>query len=605
MNLSFRHIFLGLALAATVGSAWSLDLPIKRINGKDYYYYAVQRNDNIIEVAKKLGVTRDEIISDNPAASEPLKSGMTLYFPVSRYSETNQNLAGVSAGSSNLRYKVQSGETLFGIAYKFGVTPDEIAALNPQANAGVRAGQIILIPSKEGASDVAPAATVATAAPSSEKAEAALNPVEEQAAAQQPATAQSPSNSEASPQGYLSDQPVPEEYRTVTQITDLAPLPLNPAMSPVESDEEIAKSTIALLLPLMLNQEQQDKHAKSATDFVRGFMLGLESMSEDSTPLDVKVYDSRESASEISAILSRPELKDVDLVIAPDDAVSRAAVLNGLKGNDDAFILNLFSAVDTSYITNPQVIQTYIPAALMYEKAAETILEEYPDHQPVFIWAKGGRDEKKPFTDYLREQYAVAGVEPIDIGFEGALSMDDLVDLDYTAKYIFIPASGSLNEFNKFYKTVTTFRGDVADKSSVVLFGYPDWTAFKSDAAEGLHKVEAVVYSRFYNDSTDPATQALYQAFSKAYGSKPLEAIPSQALLGYDAARYLITNISTNDGVFTPEEQQPFKGLQSTFMFATADEESQEDDVRTTGPVNQALYIVKFLPEDQVSVQVL
>lgn len=148
-------------------------------------------------------------------------------------------------------------------------------------------------------------------------------------------------------------------------------------------------------------------------------------------------------------------------------------------------------------------------------------------------------------------------------------------------------------------------RDEFADPSSIGLFGYPDWTTFRGESAERLHQLGATIYSRFYEDEYSPETRKFISDFTEAYGVKPIEQVPSQALLGYDSARYLLTNLKANKGVFTPEESAAFKGLQSTFMFVTADEEVANDDIRTTGPVNQALYIIKFLPGEQVSVQVL
>lgn len=583
MNHSFRNIILSLAVAASLGSAWALDLPVKRVNGKDYYYYAVQRNQTLMDIAKKLNITREDILRNNPGASDGLKVGMNLYLPVAEFQEPDQRVAGQSDGDRYTRYKVESGETLFGIAYKFGVTPDDIVALNPAANTGVKAGQLLLIPGKYAFVNPPLKREISEVPQQSADTVAA---VEESAEA--PATA--PVAEAATP----ADSTVEEAPVVAAEITEISDA----------EENQLEHSTIAVVLPLMLNEEQPDKHARTTTDFVRGFMLGLDSMKDSSTPLDVKFFDTKGSAGEIASILTKPELAEVDVVIAPDDVASRKAVLEGLQGKD-AYILNLFSASDTSYITNPQVIQTYIPAALMYEKAAETILEEYPDHQPVFISAKGGRDEKKPFTDYLRQQYAAKGVEPIEMSFEGALMMDDLVDLDYTAKYIFIPASGSLNEFNKFIKAVSTLRGDVADPSQIVLFGYPDWITFKDDAKASLHKAEAVIYSRFYNDPNTVVYRDFLNQYKANFGGEPIETAPLQALLGYDSARYLLSNLKDNGGVYSPEEQRPFQGLQSTFMLVTADEERDDDEGRTTGPVNQALYIVKFLPADQVSVQVL
>ncbi len=577
---------MGLALAVAVPAASALDLPVKRINGKDYYYYMVQRNESLLSIAEKLGVTRDDILRNNPGASDGVRNGMRLYLPVEEFAETDKSKAGVSASGETLRYKVQKGETLFGIAYRFDITPDAIVALNPGANGGVSAGDILLIPAKGvDAEKLADNSIAQEVAPAAEVTEitTATTPVEES---------------------------VPETTVVETTAEGAAEEPVRASenieiVEVVDDSTEVEKSTIAVLLPLMLEKGHQDKMARSASDFVRGFMLGINTMSENSVPVDLKVYDTNNSPEEIRAILGKPELQDVDVIISPEEAGAVKLVLDATTSSG-AYVLNLFSAQDTSYLESPRAIQTYIPAALMYEKAAQALIDMYDDYTPVFLISKGGRSEKLPFTNYLREQFAASGVVPVELVFDSMLSSDDLQSLDREGKYVFIPASGSLTEFNKFSRALVNLRDEYADPTAIALFGYPDWTTFLGESAERLHQLGATIYSRFYCDETSLATHQFMTKFFEQYGVKPIEQqVPSQAMLGYDAARFLLTNLKANAGIFTPEDKEPFKGLQSTFMFVTADEEPGNDDVRTTGPVNQALYIIKFMPGEQVSVQVL
>lgn len=577
---------MGLAIAVAVPAASALDLPVKRINGKDYYYYMVQRNESLLSIADKLGVTRDDILRNNPGASDGVRNGMRLYLPVNEFAETDKSKAGVSASGETLRYKVQKGETLFGIAYRFDITPDAIVALNPGANGGVSAGDILLIPAK--GSDAEKLASSSMAAEQSPVAE-----VTEVETVETPVV-------ENAPVVVVEETPAEEVAEEPVQTSENIEI-----VEVVDDSTEVEKSTIAVLLPLMLDKGHQDKTARSASDFARGFMLGVSTLSEHSTPVDLKVYDTNNSAEEIGVILSKPELQDVDVVISPEETGAVKLVLDATSSSD-AYVLNLFSAQDTSYLENPRTIQTYIPAALMYEKAAQALIDMYDDYTPVFLISKGGRSEKLPFTNYLREQFAASGVVPVELVFDSMLKSDDLQSLDREGKYVFIPASGSLTEFNKFSRALVSLRDEYADPTAIALFGYPDWTTFLGESAERLHQLGATIYSRFYCDETSLATRQFMADFFEHYGVKPIEQqVPSQAMLGYDAARFLLTNLKANAGVFTPEDKEPFKGLQSTFMFVTADEEPGNDDVRTTGPVNQALYIIKFMPGDQVSVQVL
>lgn len=553
-------------------AAMALDLPVKRINGKDYYYYKTIRGETLLSIAEKLGVTREDILRSNPSASDGIRPGSNIYLPVSEFAENDKRKAGVSAAGGTLRYKVERGETLFGIAYRFGVTPDQIVALNPAANSGVHAGDILFIP-----------ASGAKASESRQPERETAEPVKKA-----DKTPEIPSAA-ATPVETTHQECVEEPVEEIVEVDATAP----------------DTAVVAVLMPLMLEGDSNTKQARSAADFMRGFMLGVKSLSSASSPVDLRIYDTGGSLAEIKNIVDRPELLAADVVIAPEEPGALGETLAALQGRD-TYVMNLFSAQDTSYLVNPHSIQTYIPAALMYEKAAEELMRAYEDYRPVFLIAKGGRSEKIAFTDRMRELYAQAGVEPLEIAFDGMLTTDDLAQLDRTGRYVFIPASGSLSEFNKFARPLVNLRDEFADPSSVGLIGYPDWTAFLGEARERLHTLGATIYSRFYNNELSADTRRFEAEFQQQYGQKPLEQqVPSQAQLGYDTARYLLSNAKANGGLFTPEDHTPYRGLQSTFMFVTADEEDTSDDVRTTGPVNQALYIIRFLPGEQVNIDVI
>ncbi len=596
MKIDVRHILVGLGLSLAVPQISALDLPVRRINGTDYYTYTVQRNESLMDVADSLGITREDILRTNPGAADGVKMGVVLYLPVSEFVEADMSRSGVSDSSdgSPLRYKVQRGETLFGIAYRFGVTPDDIVALNPQADAGVKSGQIILIPQAADANRASHAHAPVETPP---------NPVKSTQPAAVPECEKPVLDGTVTAQNEEKPAPVDPALVDPSNVEHRL-RPVNPPLVVYENVDTVVKtSSIALMLPLGLDDNTPDKNGRSASDFVRGFLLGVNSVKDEALPVDITVYDTKGSSDEIAAIFARGDVANADVIVAPEDHASLPAVFKGAS-DTDAYVFNLFNAQDTSYVDNEHIMQAAIPAALMYEKAAEAIMSAYDGYQPVFLIAKGGRGEKLPFTNYLREQYAQAGVTPIDITYEGMLSMSEVADLDRTGRYVFIPSSGSLNEFNKFARTLLSLRDEMIEPSDVGVFGYPDWTMFRGDSLESLHRLGATIYSRFYNDNTDSATRAFNEAFEAEYGTEPLDQVPSQALYGYDTARYLLMNLKNNRGELIPEDQPLYRGLQSSFLFMEADENSI-DDGAPAGPVNQTLYIVSFLPGRNVSVRVL
>lgn len=581
------------ALAAA--GAQALDLPVKTINGRQYYYYAVRRGETLPEVARRLGVSRDDIVRYNTSAADALRQGTTLYLPVDEFSRVESprpaaEAPAVAAGRTTrpMAYRVERGETLFGVCHRFGVTTEAVVALNPSADQGIRAGQILTIPAGARLGGQLPAEAPA-------EAEARAEQPAEAAATTEPAAAAAAASDDAEG-GLVSVDPA-----AVSGERSLRPV-AGPgvAVAPDVPAADTVRASVALMLPLMLGGDAQAKQARSATEFVKGFMLALDDGRTEAWPMDVHVYDTAGRPDTVATLLSRPECADFSLIVSPDDGATFSAIVNAPDSPRDAWLLNLMAVQDTSYMTDSRVMQYNVPHNVMYAEAAESLMSTFDGYTPVFLIAKGGKSEKLPLTDYLRSQYAELGIEPIDMVFEGMLSAQELESLSPEGRYVFIPASGSLTEFNKFARTLLTYKENAADPSQVALFGYPDWTTFRNDALENLHRLGAVIYSRFYADAGDERVKAFGEKFAETYGAPMLELVPSQAMLGYDTGCYILANIKANCGDFDAEWSEPYRGLQSTFMFTDA-----ESDHELDGTANSAVYIITFLPGDEVSVQVL
>ena len=151
-----------LLIAATAANA--LDLPVTNVNGKDYYYYDVQPKETLFTLSQRLGISREEIISYNPGVEGGVKAYTRLYFPV------ESGLSTISDGNNTTTvHEVRKGETLYGIAKKYGISIDRLIALNPSARDGIKSGEILVVQSDadvpQAAHAAAPTAGTHTIAP--------------------------------------------------------------------------------------------------------------------------------------------------------------------------------------------------------------------------------------------------------------------------------------------------------------------------------------------------------------------------------------------------------------------------------------------------------
>ncbi len=116
--------------------------------------YKVKPGDGLIALARQFNVSTDTLASLNGInTNSSLYVGQTLKVPASVNFDTASTSSASSASSvATTSYKVQSGDTLIGIANSVGVSAAEIAAVNSNfdARARLQRGQTIKVPvSKE------------------------------------------------------------------------------------------------------------------------------------------------------------------------------------------------------------------------------------------------------------------------------------------------------------------------------------------------------------------------------------------------------------------------------------------------------------------------
>ena len=104
-------------------------------------YYTVVSGDTLYSIANKYGLTVDELKSLNNLSSDTLSIGQVLN--VSNSSTTPSN-------PSNT-YTVKSGDSLYSIARKYGITVDALKSANGKTSNLLSIGEVLVIPTTIGA----------------------------------------------------------------------------------------------------------------------------------------------------------------------------------------------------------------------------------------------------------------------------------------------------------------------------------------------------------------------------------------------------------------------------------------------------------------------
>jgi len=134
--------------------------------------YVIQAKDNYYRITKQFGISQQDLFALNPGLEEKgLKPGESIKI---KRSNTNTNTdsvtepanpkekmdsgnekssaaSNVAAGDDYVTYTVQQGDTVFSIVNKFGVSIDELIALNPELSKGLKTGMVLKIKKQDAA----------------------------------------------------------------------------------------------------------------------------------------------------------------------------------------------------------------------------------------------------------------------------------------------------------------------------------------------------------------------------------------------------------------------------------------------------------------------
>ena len=486
---------------------------------------------------------------------------------------------------------MQKGETIFGIAHKYGVNTEAVIEQNPVLKNGLKAGQTIQI--------TVPGTVV--------------EPKVAESAPAQPAPVQP-----AGVKGYIVKKK--ETFYSIAVANGLSVAALeaaNPGVTSLKEgqvlnipvrevpaqtvadasaaptgDKSVAEATadsvtvaaadksvsLAVMLPFMLNEESPSKNACRYTEFYKGLLLAVDSLRNNGTPIHVTAYDTEGSVLKVREALTDSTFRRHNAIIAPDNS-AQMAILAEYGKNNNVKVVNTFIVRDDSYLTNPDMVQANLPSQLMYRKAIDALMERFENATPVFLNIKGTTGDKTDFVGELRKSLDAKGKTYMEVEADGRLTVADLKPLPADGNYVFVPATGRQADLNKLMPGIIEWR-DQAVTPTVQLFGYPEWTTFRGETLENMHNLNTTVYSRFYTDEESARTKDIDARYKQWYGARMENAVPRLGLLGFDTGMFVIPYM-LNGG-------DKYDGVQNGYYLVRSGENG--------GAYNDALYFVTFRP---------
>ena len=663
------------SFAALLAGAQS-NLPKTTIAGHEYYYYDPSPGESIYSIASKLGVTKDEIIKNNPDAADGIDDGMRLYFPTGK--EVTQATSTQPVAPQGTKHVVQQGETLYGLAKTYGTTVDNLIAINPGSENGIKTGQTLTIPVMTSAVPAPNAgkqvqdafshtvtpqavvqgneATIATINAGEDiytlgkqynasiesilLANPGLKPDEYIAGTKikiVPNTALPFNYERMSRRNYKYEVQRGETYASIAKangITEGELKAANPDMKKVKKGKTITlpkpyvehvtgematipieelrayyqprindlyhnlvekrlenEVNIAMILPFQLHKSAPPKQAYLYTDYYKGFLLAMDSASHITDKhINLKVYDTQHNLNVTDSILLLPELKTMNMIIAPSEP-QQLARINAFGKANRVNVMNCFTTKNDDYLDNPYVYQVNTPTSEMMQDVMRWFDEAFKDYHVIFLNAPSDND--KEMFELIRDHIIRKNYPTATLNVNGELSYDDISNkMDPGSKYVLIPSSGDKALVKKYIKALKQVKEDRFD-CDLSLIAYPEYVLHLKDYQTDFQDVDTWMFTRFFN-AKGFRTRDLETAYRNNFGGEPMQGFPNMTIMGYDTGLYLLKSLGV-DGIIN-DETPLHKGIQTSFRWERGD--------HWRGYTNQAIEVVHFSTDHQITVYV-
>ncbi len=341
-----------------------------------------------------------------------------------------------------------------------------------------------------------------------------------------------------------------------------------------QTDTLSKKYKIALFTPLYLDsafdETEEYRYAKNVfpkfinpgLEFYEGAQLALDSLAKEGRQLTIHIYDTRSEKESIEQQLNRPEMADMDLIIANciNNEVRTFAeaglrknipVINATMPNDGGTNANQYFV-----ILNP-TLKTQIEGIYRYT-------QKYFSINPIIVFRKKGigEDQIKSFLDDFAKATMSVPLKIKYVDLPDSFTVRQLSQhMDTVRRTLCI--AGSLDV--SFGKRLAAQLATLNKTHPSIVMGMPTWDGIRDFSRPEYKGIEIIYSTPFYMGKADRLSQTLTNHFNNTMYARPSDMVFRGYEVTWKFARLLLqfgedlsSNLTNKQyNVFTEYDIQP------------------------------------------------
>ena len=511
---------------------------------QSYFLHTIEKGQSLYSISSMYGVAQSDIVKLNPGSDEKIFVGHTLRIPRTAANTQTETF-----------HTIVQGETLYRLTIKYKVSAKAICDANPGLSAeNFRIGQVIRIPSARETEVVTTESVAETNIPPIQGPVQSrckeMHKVKRKETVYSISREYGISESElitANPELKGEDKIKKGTFLCIPFPTAQTVTPTQPQTSPSNNElfnenkktaERFNTIKTAIILPFL---DVSKNEAARMVEYYEGFLMAVDSLKRNGVSIDLYTYNSGPENASLNGILSRKEMKEMDIIFGPLHQQHIRPLADFAQKNDIRLVIP-FTSKDNSVFRNPSIYQINTPQSYLYSEVYDHFVRQFPNANVIFIEASTGAKDKAEFIKGLKDELKNRSI-PTKSLKEDATAESMKAVLRNDRENIFIPTSGNNVTLIKILPQLTLLVRDNPD-STIHLFGYPEWQTYTKDHLEAFFELDTYFYSSFYTNNLLPAAINFTRNYRRWYGKDMDERYPKYGMLGFDTGYFFLKGLS-------------------------------------------------------------
>lgn len=550
-----------------------------------YFLHTIEKGQSLYSISSMYNVSQSDIIELNPGCDDKLYAGQTLKIPQNKNSQVAIQY-----------HTIQPQETLYQLTVKYKVSAKEICDANPGLSAqNFRIGQVIIIPSgEEESNQQATSSAIPTIRPEVksncremhkvEKKETIFSISRQYSITEKELVAANPELKDGLKKGDFLCIPYPQTEKKET-LPEIAATPKSNTElfdSNKKPFKKISPIKAAVILPFLSENNKGENNRM--TEYYEGFLMAVDSLKKSGVSIDLYAYDSGNSAASMKTLLTKSEMKEMNIIFGPLNQAQIKPLADFSRQNNINLVIP-FSSKDNEVFNNPSVFQINTPQSYLYSEVYEHFTRKFGDANIVFLNTENADKEKEEFIKGLKSELKRSKIAYKSVN-ASANQASLKAALDAHKENIFVLTSGSNIALIKTLPQLTVLVRENPEYS-IHLFGYPEWQTYTKDHLASFYELDTYFYSSFYTNNLFPQAINFTNAYRKWYGKEMTNTYPKYGMLGFDTGYFFLNGLSKYGNEFADDINKiNITPIQTGFKFERAN--------NWGGFINKKVFFVHF-----------